>query len=125
MKSKKGTSFGVIGLGRFGLALAETLARSGRDVIALDSDENKVKALRNDTEYALVVGALTKETLREAGIQNCDIVIVCIGERIDTSILTTLNVVSLGVPKVIAKATTPEQRINFRKARRGSRLPRA
>jgi trk system potassium uptake protein TrkA len=108
-KTKNSGSFGVIGLGRFGLALAETLARAGKDVIAIDMDENKVKALRNDTEYALVIGELTKEALQEAGIQNCDTVIVCIGERIDTSILTTLNVVSLGVPKVIAKATTHEQ----------------
>lgn len=109
MSKNKNGSFGVIGLGRFGLALAETLARSGKEVIAIDMDENKVKALRNDTEYALVMGELTKEALQEAGIQNCDTVIVCIGERIDTSILTTLNVVSLGVPKVIAKATTHEQ----------------
>jgi trk system potassium uptake protein TrkA len=107
-KNKNRESFGVIGLGRFGLALAKALAKEGKDVIALDSDENKVKELRNDTEYAYVVGDLTKSALEEAGIQNCDAVIVCIGERIDTSILTTLNAVSLGVPKVIAKATTYE-----------------
>lgn len=56
----------------------------------------------------MVVSELTKAALQETGIQNCDAIIVCIGEKIDTSILTTLNVVSLGVPKVIAKANTYE-----------------
>lgn len=107
-KNKNIESFGVIGLGRFGLALAKALVKEGKDVIAIDSDENKVKELRNDTEYAYVVNEITKSALEEAGIQNCDAVIVCIAERIDTSILTTLNVVSLGVPKVIAKASTYE-----------------
>jgi len=108
VKNKKRESFGVIGLGRFGLALAKALAKEGKDVIAIDSDENKIKEVRNDTEYAYVVSELTKEALQETGIQNCDAVIVCIGKKIDTSILTTLNVVSLGVPKVIAKANTYE-----------------
>lgn len=108
LKSKKYHSFGVIGLGRFGLALVKALAREGKDVIAIDSDEDKVKQVRSDTEYAYVVPHLTKEALRESGIQNCDVVIVCIGEKIDTSLLTTLNVVNLGVPKVIAKANTDE-----------------
>ena len=52
---------------------------------------------------------LQKETLRETGIQNCDIVVVCIGDKVDISILTTLNVINLGVPQVIAKANSPEQ----------------
>lgn len=107
-KKKNIETFGVIGLGRFGLALAKALAKEGKDVIAIDSDENKVKEIRNDTEYAYVINEITKPALEEAGIQNCDAVIVCTAERIDTSILTTLNVVSLGVPKVIAKASTYE-----------------
>lgn len=107
-KNKKRESFGVIGLGRFGLALVKALAKEGKDVIAIDSDESKVKLVRNDTEYAFVVSEFTKAALQESGIQNCDAVIVCIGEKIDTSILTTLNVVSLGVPTVIAKANTYE-----------------
>ena len=52
---------------------------------------------------------LSKEALTEVGIQNCDTAIICIGERIDTSILTTLNVISLGVPHVIAKAISQDQ----------------
>lgn len=107
--SNEATSFGVIGLGRFGTALAISLAESGKEVIVVDRSESKVKEVRQYTEYAFVSDDLDLETLREIGIQNCDVVIVCIGEKIDSSILTTMRVVELGVPKVIAKAISVEQ----------------
>ena len=103
MKTKM-NSFGVIGLGRFGMAIAQYLAEAGKDVMIVDEKEEKVQELRHLTEYAFVVERLTRQTLEEIGIQNCDTVIIGIGEKIDTSILTTLNVVALGVPRVIAKA---------------------
>ena len=109
MKKSKSNLFGVIGLGRFGTALAISLAESGKDVIVVDSNEDKVRELRQYTEYAFVTESLSKEALTEIGIQNCDTAIICIGERIDTSILTTLNVISLGVPHVIAKAISQDQ----------------
>lgn len=101
--------FGIIGLGRFGFALAKTLADAGKEVLVLDNNESKIKQIRHITENAFVVGPLDKETLEDAGIQNCETVIVCIGEKIDVSILTTLNVISMGVPRVIAKAISHEQ----------------
>ena len=109
MKKSKANLFGVIGLGRFGTALAISLAESGKDVIVVDSNEDKVRELRQYTEYAFVTESLSKEALTEIGIQNCDTAIICIGERIDTSILTTLNVISLGVPHVISKAISQDQ----------------
>lgn len=111
MKRKKSEerSYGVIGLGRFGMALAVTLAESNSEVIVIDRDEAKVKEIRQYTEYAFVSEDLNIETLREIGIQNCDVVIVCIGEKVDVSILTTMRVLELGVPNVIAKALSPEQ----------------
>ncbi|MEF9958714.1 MAG: TrkA family potassium uptake protein [Niameybacter sp.] len=108
-KSKKTVAIGIIGLGRFGMALAKRLCELGKEVLVIDQNESKVKELRSHTQYAFVANELTKEVLEEAGIQNCEVVVVCIGEKIDVSILTTLNVVSLGVPKVIAKAISYEQ----------------
>lgn len=102
-------SYGIIGLGRFGTALAEKLAEAGREVIVIDRSEAKVKELRRYTDFAYVADELTKEVLEEIGIQNCDTVVVCIGEKIDISILVTLNVVNMGVKRVIAKATSREQ----------------
>ncbi len=108
MKDWKSSAFGVIGLGRFGTALAISLAEAGKEVIVVDCNEDKVKGLRRYTEYAFVTDDLSKETLQEIGIQNCGTVIVCIGEKMDACILTTLNVVSLGVPHVIAKAISSD-----------------
>ena len=99
-------SYGIIGLGRFGHALAMELAQSGAELVVLDSNEEKIREIREVTENAYVVRGLDKKTLEATGIQNCDVAIVCIGEKIDTSILTTLNLVSMGVPRVIAKATS-------------------
>lgn len=107
--NKKTAAIAVIGLGRFGIALAKGLCELGKEVLVIDESEAKVKELRAYTDYAFVCDKLTKEALSEAGIQNCEVVVVCIGQRIDVSILVTLHAVSLGVPKVIAKATSSEQ----------------
>ena len=107
-KKKEQTTYGIIGLGRFGHALAVELANSGAELLVIDKDEEKVRELREYTENAIIINTLDKNTLADAGIQNCDVVVVCIGEHLDSSILTTLNVVGLGVPKVIAKATSLE-----------------
>ncbi len=101
-------SYGIIGLGRFGQALSRELASIGADLIVLDINEEKVRELRDYTDNAYVVKNLDKKTLAETGIQNCDVAVVCIGEQIDTSILTTLNLVSLGIPTVVAKAKSAE-----------------
>lgn len=101
--------YGIIGLGRFGFSLAATLAEAKKEILVLDSSESKIKQIRHLTDNAFVVGDLTKEVLQEAGIQNCETVIICIGEKVDVSILTTLNVISMGVPRVIAKAISLEQ----------------
>ena len=116
MKNKQPAgSFGVIGLGRLGTARAITLSEAGKDVIAIDRDEDKVKAIRQYTDYAFVAETINMESLKETGIQNCDVVAVCIGEQIDASILITMSVLELGVPKVISKAMSPEQGAVLRK----------
>ncbi|NLV59961.1 MAG: TrkA family potassium uptake protein [Clostridiales bacterium] len=101
-------AFGVIGLGRFGFSLAETLADNGQEVLVLDNNESKVKLIQEKVRQAFLVHQQDKATLEEAGIQNCGTVIICIGEHVEASILTTLNVIELGVPRVIAKAISPE-----------------
>lgn len=114
-KKSERTTYGVVGLGRFGTALARTLAASGADMIVLDRDEEKIRELREYTENAYVVTNLEKKTLLETGIQDCDVAVVCIGEQMDTSILTTLNLVSMGIAKVIAKAASAEHGLILKK----------
>ena len=107
-KSNEKNTYGIVGLGRFGHALALELAAAGAELVVLDKEEEKVRELREYTENAYVVHALDKKTLSETGVQNCDVAVVCIGEQLDISILTTLNLVSLGVPTVISKASSME-----------------
>lgn len=107
-KDKKEELYGVIGLGRFGSALARTLAEQGAEIIVVDQNEAVVREMREYTDNAYVTSDLSRENLREMGIDQCRCVAVCMGEKIDTNILTSLNCVSLGVEKVIAKAVSAE-----------------
>ena len=77
-------------------------------MIVLDNNEAKIKQIQDYVSQALVVETMDKSSLEESGVQNCETVIVCIGEHIEASILTTLNVIELGVPRVIAKAISAE-----------------
>lgn len=107
--AKNAGTIGIIGLGRFGYSLAIELASKGKSIICIDKDEKKVKEMLEYTDYAYVSEDLTKETLEELGFKECETIVVCIGEKVDASILTTLNAISLGVKKVIAKAGNEEQ----------------
>ena len=64
--------------------------------------------MRKYTDYAFVVGMLNEESLQETGVQNCDTVTICIGEQLDVSILTTMQVIKMGIPHVISKANSQE-----------------
>lgn len=108
-------TYGIVGIGRFGYALAMELAQTNQDLLVIDDNEEKIRQLREVTENAYVVKALDKKTLMDTGIQNCDVAVVCIGEHMDTSILTTLILVSMKIPTVIAKATSVEHGIILEK----------
>ncbi len=108
-KKKSDKLYAVIVLGRFGFALAEELAAKGCDVMVLDRDRAVIEAASEFTDNAFVVDGLTRENLAAAGVADADVAVICIGSQIDVSILTTLTVIRLGVPKVIAKATSAEQ----------------
>jgi trk system potassium uptake protein TrkA len=100
--------YGIIGIGRFGLSLAENLTDSGKTIIAIDKDPSKLTPLKNTVDHLLTLDELTKDTLYEAGIAECGTVIVCIGKDIESNILATLNAIELGVPRVFAKAISTE-----------------
>ena len=116
MKSKHHKiTYGIVGLGRFGRALAIELADTNDDIIVVDMNEDKIREIREYTPNAFVVNSLDKKTLEETGIGSCDVAVVCIGEHMESSILTTLNLVSLGIPKIIAKACSNEHGIILEK----------
>lgn len=99
-------AFGIIGLGRFGLALALELTKAGKQVIVLEIEAEKLDAVKDQIENIYPVKAITAEVLEESGISHCHTAIVCIGKDIESNILVTMSLVELGIPRVIAKATS-------------------
>ncbi|MBI4440538.1 TrkA family potassium uptake protein [Candidatus Woesearchaeota archaeon] len=102
-------TFGVIGLGRFGSSVALTLAKLGYTVIAGDKEELDIQHIKDYVSYAVQIDATDIESLREAGFKNCDVVIVAIGEDIQSSILATANLKDIGIKYIVAKAQSEQQ----------------
>lgn len=105
---KDNQQFAVIGLGRFGRSVCSTLHKFGYQVLATDIDEKRVsEALTEEiVGHALQIDSTDPAALKEAGIFEFDTVIVAIGNYIQESIITTLNVKEGGVSHVIAKASS-------------------
>lgn len=103
----KGRQFGVIGLGRFGSAMALTLTELGHDVIGVDGDEAPVQQLADLITHALQIDATDQKALRAAGIQDVDVAVVSIGENIESSLLVVMQLRELGIDTIVAKAVTP------------------
>ncbi|MCD8508652.1 MAG: TrkA family potassium uptake protein [Bacillus sp. (in: Bacteria)] len=102
MPEKK--QFVVIGLGRFGGSVCNELIVQGHEVLAIDTDEEKVNNYANVATHAVVANSTDENTLRSLGIRNFDNVVVAIGDNIQASILTTLLLKELGVKNVLVKA---------------------
>ncbi|WP_291579204.1 potassium channel family protein [Clostridium sp. UBA6640] len=96
--------FIVIGLGRFGTSVAETLYSLGNDVLAVDVDEEVVQNISEKVTHAVQVDANDEQSLRALGVGNFDVAIISIGSDIQASILSTLLVKELGVKHIITKA---------------------
>jgi trk system potassium uptake protein TrkA len=96
--------FIVIGLGRFGSSLTRTLVNNGHEVLAVDKNEQLVQDMASIATHALQADCTDENVLRELGASNFTHAIVAIGDDLQASILTTLLLKELKVPKVTAKA---------------------
>ena len=101
--------YAVIGLGRFGSSVAKTLAEKGQQVLAIDSKEDVVQDLAEYVTNAVCIDATDEKALKNIGAQSVDVAIVAIGKSLEASILVTLALKELGVPKIIAKAVSLDQ----------------
>ena len=97
-------SFVVIGLGRFGSALARQLCQLGAEVLAMDVSADLVQQISQDVTHAVVGDARDKEVLRALGVREMDCAVIAIGEDLAASVLTVMNLKELGVPYVVCKA---------------------
>jgi len=96
----------IIGLGRFGSSVAYTLYQMGHDVLALESDQTRVQAAMGHVTYPVQGDATEEAVLRELGIPNFDMAVVAIGSNLESSIMSTVLLKSMGVPHIVARAKT-------------------
>ncbi|HEY7332693.1 MAG TPA: TrkA family potassium uptake protein [Candidatus Limnocylindria bacterium] len=94
----------VIGLGRFGSALARELERLGHEVLAVDLSEQAVNDIARDVTHAMQLDASDENALRSAGADHFQTAIVAISSKAEPSIFATMVLKRLGVRNVIAKA---------------------
>ena len=105
---RENRQFAVIGLGRFGRAVCGSLHKMGYEVLGTDIDEKLVTQVitQKIAAHAIQLDSTEPESLKEAGIFEMDTVIVAIGNYLQESIITTLNVKEAGVEYVVAKASS-------------------
>ena len=103
-------SFLVIGLGRFGTALAAELCTQGNEVLGVDSRPERVQAVADLVTRSAAGDARDPEVLRALGARNFDCAVVAMSEDIGDSALITLNLKDMGVPRVVAKANSAVHR---------------
>jgi len=99
--------FVVIGLGRFGMSVAERLVELDQDVIGIDIDEEKVKDAAEVLPSVFVADCTDEKALKEIGVQDAKTVVVSVGGNIETSVLSVAILHSLGVKEIYAKAINP------------------
>lgn len=99
-------SVAIIGLGRFGRALALELMAGGAEVLGIDGSEDIVQSLNGQLTHVVVADSTREETLRQLAVPDFDRVVVAIGTDIQSSILTTSLLIRLGVENLWAKAVS-------------------
>lgn len=95
----------VIGMGRFGSAVAMSLMRMGHEVLGVDTDERLVQEHADDLTQTVQADATDMHALVSLGAKDFSSAVVAIGTDIEASIMTVLGLSDLGVPLIWAKAT--------------------
>lgn len=105
----------VIGLGRFGMALARNLGATGVQVVAMDRDGKLVNEIKDDVDLAVRADSTDQSVLLSQDIDKVDTCVISIGENFEAALLTTVLVKQIGVPEVICRAQTEFHAEIFRK----------
>ncbi|MEA3429133.1 MAG: TrkA family potassium uptake protein, partial [Thermodesulfobacteriota bacterium] len=96
--------FVVIGLGTFGQNTAIELEKLGHQVLVIDQDEKRVNAIKELVTESIIADATDKKVLSEFVNKDVDAVILNMGDNLEANALTTLNLISIGVKRIIIKA---------------------
>jgi len=105
-----GRKFAVLGVGKYGSAIARELSAKGAEVIALDSDGEKIEAIKDDVALAIQIDCTDKKALLAQRINEVDAAIVAIGENFEAVVLASANLIDFKIRRVIARASGTNQR---------------
>jgi trk system potassium uptake protein len=96
--------FAVLGLGRFGSKVARELFYKKQEIIVVDRDEDKIQMIKDEVTHAYFGDISDEQSLLEAGIADCDVVIIAESSNIEANIMATQICKNLGIKTVICKA---------------------
>ncbi len=107
-------SFAVIGLGRFGYSIVKELANNNADVLAIDKFEENVNEVADFVNNCAICDSTRKKDLEDLGLKSIDHVVVAIGNNLEASILTTINLKALGVKDITVRVDDSEYKEIFK-----------
>ena len=96
-------SYAVLGLGRYGLAVAKELVANGADVLAIDIDETIVNSAIDSVPYCKCADITDIAVLKQLGIATMDVVIIAMASSLESSVMSVMLCKELGVKMIIAK----------------------
>jgi trk system potassium uptake protein TrkA len=103
--SKK--SYLILGAGRFGTSIAETLDHLGQEVCVIDKNADIIQNIAENVTHAIVGDACEEGVLRSIGAQNFDVAVVALSHDMQASILITVLLKEMGVSRVLSRAVDP------------------
>lgn len=99
--------FLVIGLGTFGMSVVNTLTKNKAEVVAIDSNQEAIEAIKDSVAMAIALDATNESAMRAAKIETVDAAVVALGEAQEQAVLTTVILKKLGIYPIIARAAHP------------------
>jgi len=111
----RGNKFTVIGMGKYGKAIAHILSNRGAEVIAIDNREELIEQVQDDVALAVTMDATDRKALEANNIEESDAVVVAIGANFEALILCCFQLQELGIPRIIARANDERQKAILQK----------
>mgnify|MGYP003290938141 FL=1 len=106
---KTNNTYAVLGLGRYGYAVAKELVENGAEVLVVDSDEDLINNVVNDFPLCKCADITDMDVIEQLGISNVDVVIVAVASSLETSVMATTLCKEVGVKTVITKCANETQ----------------
>ena len=108
-------TYAVFGLGRYGMAVAKELVRSGAEVLAVDMDEVTVNSAAAEIPYCNCANVTDPEVIKQLNVGSIDVVIIAMANNMEASVMATMLCKEAGVKRIIAKCSNEMHRKILRK----------